>query len=326
MIRNGYKYTEKDFIERVKTNNPKFLEENKIMSKYTSIFKYLFVQTKYGIVRMQAAMIARGSQPTINASICYSEYWKNKVQERNNRMYNYLSIDKYNGNFIAQCRKCGSHVSGKMKHHMTGGVGCKNCPKIKTKNTLTTQQFIDRCVSIFGIDRYDYSKSEYVTSEHKVKIVCKKHAQEFEQLPHDHYSGHEGCPKCNVVVKSILKGIRNQKELEQIKGLLYVLRLRRDEENFYKVGISSNFKYRLYSYKKCPYTIEVMNVIRGDMFEICNLEIEFLNTFKMFKYKPLIPFAGKTECLTVNPIDYWYDWQYEQLNINNEQESYYEIL
>jgi len=43
--------------------------------------------------------------------------------------------------------------------------------------------------------KYDYSLTEYINSETKVKIICNQCNTIFEQRPSCHLSGH-GCPKC----------------------------------------------------------------------------------------------------------------------------------
>ena len=60
---------------------------------------------------------------------------------------------------------------------------------------LTTEIFIERAKAKHGIDRYNYSKSEYKGPYIKVKIRCNKCGHIFEQLPYNHLRGH-GCPNC----------------------------------------------------------------------------------------------------------------------------------
>ena len=63
---------------------------------------------------------------------------------------------------------------------------------------LTTAKFIEKSRAIHG-DRYDYSKVEYLASETKICIICKKHG-EFWQTPHRHLMG-DNCPKCGPKAK-----------------------------------------------------------------------------------------------------------------------------
>ena len=63
---------------------------------------------------------------------------------------------------------------------------------------LTLEEFIRRSQEIHkeedGSPKYDYTESEHVNSNTKVKIICKIHGL-FEQNSHDHLVG-KGCSKC----------------------------------------------------------------------------------------------------------------------------------
>lgn len=58
---------------------------------------------------------------------------------------------------------------------------------------LTTEEFIIKAMKVHG-DYYDYSNVNYINIRTKVKIICKKHG-EFYQNPNDHLNG-RGCRKC----------------------------------------------------------------------------------------------------------------------------------
>lgn len=58
---------------------------------------------------------------------------------------------------------------------------------------LTTEEFIEKARKVH-VDKYDYSKVEYVNNLTKVCIICPKHG-EFWQTPNNHLSG-KGCPIC----------------------------------------------------------------------------------------------------------------------------------
>ena len=57
----------------------------------------------------------------------------------------------------------------------------------------TTTEFIAESNLIHN-DKYDYSKTIYVSGKKKVKIICKVHG-EFEQIAGNHLKGH-GCKWC----------------------------------------------------------------------------------------------------------------------------------
>jgi hypothetical protein len=62
--------------------------------------------------------------------------------------------------------------------------------------TLTTEQFIEKANKIHN-NKYDYSKTKFVNSKTKVKIICPLHG-EFEQSHNKHLSK-KGCPKCGFI-------------------------------------------------------------------------------------------------------------------------------
>ncbi len=58
---------------------------------------------------------------------------------------------------------------------------------------MNTEIFVNRLKDLYG-NAYDYSCVEYVKSNVKVDIICKKHGK-FSVRPNDILRGH-GCPKC----------------------------------------------------------------------------------------------------------------------------------
>ena len=65
----------------------------------------------------------------------------------------------------------------------------------------TLKEFIDRANKIHN-DKYDYTKSIYITSKDKIEIICPKHGT-FWQTPDDHIQG-KGCQKCQLKSQSKL--------------------------------------------------------------------------------------------------------------------------
>ena len=59
---------------------------------------------------------------------------------------------------------------------------------------FTIDDFISNSIKIHG-DIFDYSQSEYINTETKLKIICKKCGYEFFRDPHIHLRG-QGCFKC----------------------------------------------------------------------------------------------------------------------------------
>lgn len=185
------------------------------------------------------------------------------------------------------------------------GRGCHSCSvKASDLSRYTTQHFIAKAKSIHG-DKFDYSLVEYKSSKDKVKIICPKHG-EFEQLPQNHYK--YDCRKCSSEpVVELLKQNENSFSLSGFKSIaknrlctFYIIRCFNNDEQFYKVGITtSSVKQRYYSKSRMPYAYEIMKEIIGDAEFIWQLENDTKHQLKQYHYLPIIKFAGSArECFT----------------------------
>jgi predicted RNA-binding Zn-ribbon protein involved in translation (DUF1610 family) len=100
------------------------------------------------------------------------------------------------------------------KNHIIHQQGCRKCGIVRASRVraLDTKTFIRRA-KIVHQDKYDYSKTRYITQSIKVEIVCPVH-KSFFQLPDNHVRNRQGCPACSSsrteeLVRSILKRIYN---------------------------------------------------------------------------------------------------------------------
>lgn len=60
-----------------------------------------------------------------------------------------------------------------------------------------TKDFVDACRRTWG-QRYDYSKTSYVSSTQKIEIICPIHGSFFMRATL-HLNSGQGCPKCGRV-------------------------------------------------------------------------------------------------------------------------------
>jgi very-short-patch-repair endonuclease len=93
--------------------------------------------------------------------------------------------------------------------------GCPKCGLIRKglKKRISTNEFIKRSKIIHG-DNYDYSKTEYVTSDKKVTITCKEHG-DFEQSPFSHLDG-IGCGVCSG--RTIYNSNQAKQKIREVHG------------------------------------------------------------------------------------------------------------
>lgn len=87
-------------------------------------------------------------------------------------------------------------IHGEFWQRPSGHLSGRECLQCSGYKKKTTDEFISQSKKVHG-DKYDYSETEYVDSETKLKIICPIHG-EFWQFPNGHLNGH-GCPKCGRV-------------------------------------------------------------------------------------------------------------------------------
>jgi glutaredoxin len=102
-------------------------------------------------------------------------------------------------------------------NHIYRKSGCPECGKIiqidksKVWNLLQNHHiknnFIEIASEIHNY-KYDYSLSNYESSDKKIKIICPEHGI-FEQLLINHIYNESGCPKCTNIISKGQKEIYN---------------------------------------------------------------------------------------------------------------------
>ena len=123
-------------------------------------------------------------------------------------------------------------------NHLKGKCGCEKCKEekkllISQKRTFNNSIFIEKAIKIHG-DKYDYSEVNYVNSQTKVKIFCKKHKEFFWQAPHSHLQG-RGCERCGR------EEVGKQNKCSKESILERLIDLYGDEYDFSKIDFSANF-------------------------------------------------------------------------------------
>lgn len=188
-------------------------------------------------------------------------------------------------------------VRGEFAHHKVDPWNILNefTPSIITALDKT-EYFINFSIKIHG-KKYDYSLVVYTGNKNKVKIICpKKGHGVFEQRPNDHMMGH-GCRKCGIELGQGYDINSFIRACQVDDAILYIIKCSNENEVFYKMGITGKSpKQRFCSTKQMPYNYEVIYEFSGLPDYIYNLEHDLHFKYKEYKYRPLINFAGYTEC------------------------------
>lgn len=212
--------------------------------------------------------------------------------------YDYSKIE-YNGlqkEVIINCKIHGDFKQT-ISNHLQG-AGCKKCgigERIKICTHKASIKFIPKA-SILHNNKYDYSKTTYINKYTNITIICPIHG-DFSQTPGSHLQG-SGCPKCG---RENL-GFNRSKFTKRAEGKLvifYTLKCWKEEESFYKIGITSTSTEKRYDDKiKMPYSYKIIQEIKSfDAEYIWDLELETKRKLKDSHYTPQIPFKGSvTEC------------------------------
>lgn len=190
--------------------------------------------------------------------------------------------------------------------HINGGH-CRKCSyEISAKKRSSSKfDFIEKANKVHS-NKYDYSLVKYSNSVNKVDIVCKIHGV-FKQKPYAHLTGN-GCLKCHIENKESKSfGFNREafiKSSNKSNGLatLYIVKLNNDNEEFYKVGITTKSTEKRMS-KIGSYKKQVIKEFYGEAGFIHDLERWVNDNYKHLKYAPLLKFDGYTECFNSIPKD-----------------------
>ena len=123
-----------------------------------------------------------------------TEDFINKAKKIHNDKFNYDLVEYIKSSLKVKisCNTCSNVFEQIPSVHLSG----KGCPQCNTRyNRLNTEDFIIKAKSIHQ-DKFNYDLVEYETFKSKVKIICNKCLNVFEQRVDHHLRGN-GCPICN---------------------------------------------------------------------------------------------------------------------------------
>ena len=182
------------------------------------------------------------------------------------------------------------------KNHLKG-QGCYKCGIInreKLRKRITNEEFIKRC-NIIHKNKYDYTNTFFTQMRDKINIICPIHGN-FNIQAQNHVSG-QNCKECSIDC-CIFKKSEWVKKAKSRKGIFYIIKCWKNEEVFYKLGITYRSVKTRYNNHNMPYNFEIVKeVVSDDLEYIWDLEKRFKKFKLKTKYLPKIKFPGsKYEC------------------------------
>jgi hypothetical protein len=128
-----------------------------------------------------------------------------RSNEKHNFIYDYSTISSdielnYKTKVPIICKEHGI-FNQNVGDHMNG-VNCQACSNKlanEKKQEKFAEEFFRKAREIFG-DKYDYSKTEYISSQQYVIITCKIHG-DFKMKPYAHITNKSNCPECALLTR-----------------------------------------------------------------------------------------------------------------------------
>jgi len=216
----------------------------------------------------------------------FKSYGLNLVSNYVSNSSDLICFDKYGYYYrttLANLRKSGVNICTKFANHNPFSID-------NLKNYIIN----NKC-------DFELVSEEYIDAKTKLKFRCLIHNEIFEMNTNKLQMG-QGCPICGDGYYNIHNAKKNKKTWEQIKSMVYIIRVFNDCEEFYKIGIAKNGLSGRFNKRNMPYNYEILKEIKNiNQFEACFIESYLKNINKNNRYTPKISFRGETECFKVIP-------------------------
>lgn len=152
-------------------------------------------------------------------------------------LFNYSKVDYINNkkDIILRCKLHDFEFKQTPSNHLKSTYGCPKCVDYKNRQLdYSTAQFIEKANKVHN-NLYDYSKFEYLGTEIKSTIICRKHG-EFLQVPNAHVNKSQGCPNCCTS-----KGELRVKERLELLNITFI-----QQKTFTDLIYKSHLKFDFY--------------------------------------------------------------------------------
>lgn len=220
--------------------------------------------------------------------------------------YDYKNIRYLNAHKPVEliCKKPGHGSFHRPPVDLIKGNGCQICGYERSSQVqrLTNEEFVQRAEKQHN-GLYTYPNLSYGGLSKTIIAHCYDHG-DFEQNAGNHLAG-KGCGRCADEIKALFgKTVaQHRKDGTDVAGRLYVLHMFSDDEQFFKIGITSKTIQTRWKSLGDIYDYEVLADLPMGIVRAWSIEQEFLRQHEKHKYDPKIYFGGVTECFVENPLD-----------------------
>ena len=268
---------------------------------------YVLIQTPFGVCKVKKQMWELGKVPTIQTALNKQEFLQNQIDIVHGvSKFKFLEPFEYTGSksiYKIQCLSCNSTLLKTASQILN--YGCPHCyltkQKIKAKENRKSPEEFEK--KFYLIHPNKKLLSAYIKRVEKVLIECENKHQYWQKA--DVTLRGFGCPTCALEKKGWNKtNFRNACENENL-GTFYIIRCFNNEEEFYKLGITSRTvkqRYRFEDFKLMPYNYEIIQEIQDVPNNVWEYEWFLKRYIKQqnIHYLPKIKFDGYlTECFKV---------------------------
>jgi len=291
-VRSARTLSHHQFILKLKDIQPDLYDELTFKEEYVKNYDKIILGTKYGDVKISPNLLLRGIYPCISNAINPKEYILNYIKINNFKLYD--KIIEIQGDYKG--------VMNKINIQTIYGVVSITPDNIFKGLGFDIRSAIDRNEYFLNYIRINQPK--YIDKNFKLlsKVKGNKDLITFS-LNDNKYIATIDSLMNGYFSDESPKGVFNTTTMERNKNVflktpcfIYKIRLFDNNENFYKVGITTkDIKTRFRSF---PYSYEMLEIISINLYDAYIIEQEIHNHLKEYKYNPQIKFGGHTECFT----------------------------
>jgi hypothetical protein len=235
----SYKFSKEEFIREVERIHGIQIE---VVGRYKNLISPVLIKDKYGLIQLKTARQLLKSPPSIKSAINKTEYFMAQLKECQPEIYDFI-------------KPLSEYKSAKEKmifDTMYGPVSTSpdtllagHIPTIRSA-VNRKEYFKNQLLFLYG-DKYDFEVSTSDRHGGKSILICPIHGK--VEVDNDYIFMGNGCYKCNNSIAP---------------DLFYLVKLKNETQEFYKLGISGYDKNkkvkRFKQYESLGYSVEVLKI------------------------------------------------------------------